>query len=148
MNLVLITGHVITAPSVRSLPSGSVVWSFDLATPTDDGTASVPLAWLDPPDGTHLAPGDELVVLGSARRRFFRASGATQSRTEVVVESVARANDRRRAGKLLERAVARLTPRRERTGTLAAPCVEDGRLSPTPVRSPQRSSRGSSVPPR
>ena len=145
MNLVLITGHVITAPSVRTLPSGSAVWSFDLATPTNDGTASVPLAWLDPPEGTQLAPGDELVVLGSARRRFFRSAGSTQSRTEVVVEAVARAGDRRRSGKLIERAIGRLAPGGGRTGTLGAPCVEDGPSSSTPVRSPQRSPRGSSV---
>ena len=32
--------------------------------------------------------GDEVVVVGRARRRFFRAGGATASRTEVVAAQV------------------------------------------------------------
>ena len=43
--------------------------------------------------------GQAVVVVGHVRRRFFRAGGATQSRTEVVAERVraGRASPRRRS---------------------------------------------------
>ena len=45
--------------------------------------------------------GDEGVAVGLVRRRFFRAGGATISRTEVVADVVARA-DTRTADRALE----------------------------------------------
>jgi single-strand DNA-binding protein len=50
---------------------------------------SVPVAWFDPPAAASgLVAGDEVVVVGRVRRRFFRAGGATASRTEVVAAKV------------------------------------------------------------
>ena len=46
--------------------------------------------------GRALEPGDEIVVVGRVRRRFFRAGGATASRVELEADVVARAGDRRR----------------------------------------------------
>jgi hypothetical protein len=42
------------------------------------------------------------------RRRFFRAGGVTQSRTEVVAASVVKASSRRSAARAIEVAVAAL----------------------------------------
>jgi len=49
-----------------------------------------------------------MLVVGRVRRRFFRAGGSTQSRTEVVAEAVVNAKHAKRAGAALERARARL----------------------------------------
>ena len=54
--------------------------------------------------GRVLDAGDEVVVVGRVRRRFFRAGGATASRVEVEAEVVARARDRRRVQAALRRA--------------------------------------------
>ena len=44
-----------------------------------------------PPAGSKtLEPGDEIVVVGRVRRRFFRAGGATASRVELEADVVAR----------------------------------------------------------
>jgi hypothetical protein len=57
----------------------------------------VPVAVLDPPAWVRaLETGDEVMVVGHVRRRFFRVAGATASRVEIVAEAVAPARDRRR----------------------------------------------------
>ena len=100
-NVVVLRGTLAADPRTRELPSGSVLTQFDVTTRDGGGTQSVPVAWFDPPPGGgDLDAGVELVVIGSVRRRFFRAGGATQSRTEVVAEKVVpvrRARDVKRA---------------------------------------------------
>jgi single-strand DNA-binding protein len=100
-NLVVLRGTLVAVARLRELPSGSAVAQFDITTRDDTGTQSVPVAWFDPPPTvTDLEAGAELVVVGSVRRRFFRAGGATQSRTEVVATKVVptrRGRDVRRA---------------------------------------------------
>ena len=88
-NVVVLRGTLAAEARIRELPSGSVLGQFDVTTRDDGGTQSVPIAWFDPP-GTlaELTAGTELVVVGCVRRRFFRAGGATQSRTEVVADKV------------------------------------------------------------
>jgi single-strand DNA-binding protein len=100
-NLVVLRGNVADAPALRDLPSGSVVAQFDVSTAIHvDGriaTGSVPVAWTDPSpsDLARVAAGVDIVVVGTVRRRFFRVAGATQSRTEVVAESVVPARRRK-----------------------------------------------------
>jgi len=57
-----------------------------------------------------VAAGDEVVVTGRVRRRFYRAGGATQSRTEVVAHAVVRAGDGRRVRRLVDQALAAASP--------------------------------------
>jgi single-strand DNA-binding protein len=110
-NLVVLRGALVNEPTARELPSGSVVVQFDVTTRDDAGTQSVPVAWFDPPGGGLAAStGDELVVVGSVRRRFFRAGGVTQSRTEVVADHVVRAAERRQARRALAAARTALDP--------------------------------------
>lgn len=89
-NVVVLTGTVTNDPTRRSLKSGAEVVNFDLSTAVDDQHVSVPIAWYDPPvsamSSFHVT--DEVVVVGSVRRRFFRSGGQTQSRTEVVVDAL------------------------------------------------------------
>lgn len=88
-NLVVLWGTLVADPRIRELASGGVVSQFDITTRDDSGTYSVPVAWFAPPPrGTGVQPGEDVVVIGSVRRRFFRVGGVTQSRTEVVAEKV------------------------------------------------------------
>jgi single-strand DNA-binding protein len=100
-NLAVLRGTLAAEPRLRELPSGTVLAQFDLTTRDEAGTQSVPIGWFDPPPAvTALEVGTELVVVGSVRRRFFRAGGTTQSRTEVVAAKVVparRARDAQRA---------------------------------------------------
>lgn len=75
---------------------------------TESGQISVPVAWFDPPPTAEPQIGEELVVRGTVRRRFFRTSGATQSRTEVVAAEVVAVARRRQVGKLFAVAAAEL----------------------------------------
>ena len=102
-NVVVLRGALAAEPRQRELPSSSVVAQFDVTTRDEVGAQTVPVAWFDPPSWiAELEPGSELVVIGSVRRRFFRAGGSTQSRTEVVVEKVVPARRGREARRAVE----------------------------------------------
>jgi len=88
-NIAIVRGVLTRDPSIRDLPSGSVVVNYELSSTSRSGERrSVPVAWTDPSRPPALKSGDEVVVVGSVRRRFFRAGGSTQSRTEVVADLV------------------------------------------------------------
>lgn len=108
MNQVLLVGRLSSTPQERSLASGSVLWSMEITTDTPDGAWSVPVAWFDPPVAVPFATGDEVLVLGSVRRRFFRTGAGTQSRTEVVAAEVVAADAKRKVRGVLDRASKRL----------------------------------------
>lgn len=97
MNFVVLSGHLSSEPAVRDLQSGSVLVSYELTTRVDGAAVSVPLVWFDPPKRPSVGAGDEVRAIGSVRRRFFRAGGSTQSRTEVVITSLAKVGDKRAA---------------------------------------------------
>jgi single-strand DNA-binding protein len=105
-NLVLLRGRVSSEPRVRELPSGSAIVNLEVTTLVDEVSVSVPVvveaATVD------CAAGDEVVVAGTVRRRFFRAGGVTQSRTEVLADKVVRASRARTAQKLIEGVIALL----------------------------------------
>ena len=104
MNLVVVQGLVRDDPVVRSLSSGQQVISFELAVRTSEETLeSVPVVVFDTACG--IAPDDEVVVIGRVRRRFFRAGGATQSRTEVVASRIVPARRRAQVTKALGQAI-------------------------------------------
>lgn len=94
-NVVVLRGRITAEPSRRELASGAVVTQFDVAVSDGPTTGAVPVAWPDPPHGRTLHADQDVVVAGHVRRRFFRAGGLTQSRTEVVAERVV---DARRRG--------------------------------------------------
>ncbi len=108
MNVVVLRGRLSSDPLLRTLASGSVLVTLELTTTVDGAAASVPVAWIDPPDIGAMAAGDELVVTGVVRRRFFRTAGATQSRTEVVATAVIGARKRRQVRAAVTKAVAAL----------------------------------------
>jgi single-strand DNA-binding protein len=117
MNVVVLHGAVSSVVDQRALASGVTVWSFDVTTrDADDRSHSVPVSWSDPPDGTDVAVGSEVVVLGAVRRRFFRVGGSTQSRTEVQAEVVVVGGDRRRRSRLMLEAQSRVKVEPSRRG--------------------------------
>ena len=93
-NLAIIRGTVPNDTHSRDLPGGGVVVQFDVATRIVTGdretSVSVPVAWNDPTAAqlAAIVAGAEVVVIGTVRRRFFRVGGATQSRTEVIADTV------------------------------------------------------------
>jgi single-strand DNA-binding protein len=110
MNIVVLQGRLSSAPVVRPLASGSILLSLELTTTVDGAAASVPVAWLDPPASVAWEAGDELVVTGTVRRRFFRSAGFTQSRTEVVATQVIEAAKRRQVRNAIAKALAAAQP--------------------------------------
>lgn len=84
MNLVILEGTLSSAPRESTLPSGTVVANWEVTTSVDGKAQSVPVQWDQLTKAlSRVREGDSVVVLGSVRRRFFRAGGSTASRTEV-----------------------------------------------------------------
>lgn len=105
LNVVVLQGALSSAPRVRELPSGAEVTQLEVTTRVADGAVSVPVVVAVPdPHVATLAAGDAVVVIGRVARRYFRAGGVTQSRTEVVAERVVRAGRRQAVDRALRRA--------------------------------------------
>lgn len=109
MNIVVLQGTLSSEPVERTLPSGTTVMNWEVTTLTDAGKRSVPVQWDDPSTAVQkVEAGDEVVVLGTIRRRFFRAGGATASRTEVVASQMAKPTQRAATARLMTTAAERL----------------------------------------
>ena len=90
MNTVVLQGTLSSDPRTKTLPSGDVLVSYEVTTEPAAGAASAPIAWINPSRPPAVSAGDEVVVVGHVRRRFFRTGGGAASRTEVVASIVAR----------------------------------------------------------
>jgi single-strand DNA-binding protein len=110
LNLAVVRGCCSSAPEVRVLPSGRVLAVLQVtARPASGAAVSVPVAAWDPPAWVErLDTGDEVVVVGRVRRRFYRAGAQAAARVEVEADLLARGGDRRRVDAALRRARARL----------------------------------------
>jgi single-strand DNA-binding protein len=98
-NLVVIRGVVVNEPRIRELPAGVVVTQLDVTTRSEGLTASVPVSVYG--RTVDAAAGDVVVVAGHVNRRFFRAGGTTQSRTELVADDVVRTSRKRAVEKMI-----------------------------------------------
>lgn len=112
MNIVVIRGTLSSAPREQDLPSGSLLIAWEVSVRDAAGSASsVPVRWFDPPSRLRsVDAGDEVVVVGSVRRRFYRAGGRTMSATEVVGRAASRAGRPAEVARLLARAIAEMEP--------------------------------------
>ena len=112
-NLTILVGVLSRDAELRTLPSGDELVALELTVRPDDGPAeSVPVAWPSPTAAaSSWRAGQELVVTGRVRRRYFRAGGSTQSRTEVVADRVVPTRRTAAAAKAVEVAVASVTER-------------------------------------
>lgn len=99
VNLVVVSGEIASPPRLGRSHAGEDVQSFDVASVCDGRRWSVPVVVAGTSD---LPPtGTKVVVYGRVRRRFFRSSGAVNSRTEVVAEKIVRASRRAEVRRLL-----------------------------------------------
>ena len=110
MNVVVLIGRLARPPEIRELPSGDRLVAYEVTVPREGERAeSVPVVWIGAPASAADHDVDErMVVVGRVRRRFYRAGGSTQSRTEVVADAVVNARHAKRASAALERAVTRV----------------------------------------
>ena len=90
VNIAVVIGTLTKPPETRRLASGLSLANFDVRVQrADESAESVPVTLFT---GERAVPewqeGEELLVVGRVRRRFFRVGGSTQSRTEVVADRV------------------------------------------------------------
>jgi single-strand DNA-binding protein len=107
INVVVVAGELSRPAQMVDLPSGDHILALEVTVRRPGAAADpVPVQWAQAPAWARaLGAGDEVVVLGRVRRRFFRAGGVTQSRTEVVAARVVRATARARVRALVDEAV-------------------------------------------
>ncbi len=110
MNMVTLLGRLSRPAEQRLLPSGDRLVALEVTLNGPEGKdETVPVVWFDAPaSATSLDTGRSVMVVGRVRRRFYRANGTTQSRTEVVAETVVPANQTKRIQAGLRSAAARL----------------------------------------
>jgi len=103
VNLAVLAGTLVKAAEPRLLPDGSTIWELEISIrPEGRAASTVPVSWAPANvDPAAWAPGEPLVVVGAVRRRFYRAGGATVSRTDVLAESIVPARQRKRLLPLL-----------------------------------------------
>lgn len=106
LNEVQLRGRLSAVPEARALPSGDMVVTLRLVVPRVPGrrrgtTGTGRSATVDTIDCTlwradlrrravRWGPGDQVVVSGSLRRRFWRGQGQTRSRYDVEVVTARR----------------------------------------------------------
>ena len=109
-NVVVLYGRLTRPAALRSLPSGDQLVALEVSVRREgDRAETAPVVWPDAPaSASALDVDQEVVVVGRIRRRFFKAGGATQSRTEVVADAVVPASQTRRARAAVAKAAAQL----------------------------------------
>ena len=111
MNVVALAGRLSRPAEHRVLPSGDELVAYEVTTPGrgEERADTVPVVWFGAPASASTLDVDtKVVVVGRVRRRFFRAGGSTQSRTEVVADAVVPARNGRRVRAALDAAAGLL----------------------------------------
>jgi single-strand DNA-binding protein len=102
-NLVVLRGVLSRDSVTRTLPSGDELIAYEVTTRDGSGASTVPVS--AKASSPVLIAGSEVVVVGQVKRRYFRAGGTTQSRTEVVADAVIPARSAAKVAKAIERVV-------------------------------------------
>lgn len=107
MNVVVLRGRLSRPAEERVLGSGSRLVALEVTVPRPGERAdTVPVSWIDPPPAIALLEaGEEVVVVGRVRRRFFGSGGGTASRTEVAADQVVPGRHVKRAGAAVDAAI-------------------------------------------
>jgi hypothetical protein len=111
MNVVVLRGKLSRPPEERVLESGTRLVQYEVTIRNGEGPAETsPVSWMEAPaTASDMAAGDEVVVVGRVRRRWFRRGPVTESRVEVAAGAVIPARQRKRVGVAISQAVATLT---------------------------------------
>jgi single-strand DNA-binding protein len=106
VNVVILLGRLSRPAEARSLPSGDRLVQLEVTVQRpSDKAESVPVVCFDAPASVAgLDVDEEILVVGRVRRRFFRAGGMTQSRTEVVADQIVPSRYQKKVSGALERA--------------------------------------------
>lgn len=107
-NIVVVVGAVVRDAEVRVLADGVEVAEVDVRVALDGAPAATVPVRCAAAAGASLVAGDEVVVVGAVRRRFFRTGGATVSRTDVLADAVLPAGSSKRVSAVLAAAAERL----------------------------------------
>ena len=109
-NVAVLRGQLSSPPRTKVLASGDQLVALELTAKLDGGPAdTVPVAWFGAPDPAPAwEAGQELVVVGRVRRRYFRAGATTASRTEVVAATVVAGNRKAAVAKAVADALAQV----------------------------------------
>ncbi len=100
-------GTVTREPEVRLLADGSTIVELDVKVVEEGGvTSTVPVSW--PGGVVRFGAGDDVVVVGRVRRRFWNAGGGPTSRTDLLADVVVPAHPAKRATGALAAAVERV----------------------------------------
>ncbi len=114
VNLGVLCGPCSSAPELRVLESGTRLATLAVRCPVgpaDERATSVPVTVWNPPAWIDtLEAGEEVVVVGPLRRRFYQRPGGVGSRVDVEAAYIGRARDRRRIDAALRRALEALEP--------------------------------------
>jgi single-strand DNA-binding protein len=110
MNIVILRGTLSRTPDELILGSGDRLVRYEVTTRSDDApAATAPVAWVGAPaSAVAMGAGDEVVVVGRVRRRWFRRGGITESRIEVDADEVVPARRAKRARDVVARTAALL----------------------------------------
>jgi hypothetical protein len=108
MSVALVYGNAVSAPVFRDV-GGVATFEIDVRSKSLTG-ASASVSVVMSGELPVVMPDDTVLVIGTARRRFFRAGGATVSRTEIdAVEILVNPDARKRkraVGSALEKVAA------------------------------------------
>jgi hypothetical protein len=106
MSVTIIYGLVVSPPVHRITDTGTS-FELDVRSRAMSGqTVSVSVVMTG--ELPEVAEGDVVLVVGSARRRFFRTGGATVSRTEVQATTISVNPDKRKRRRVTEDAALAL----------------------------------------
>lgn len=99
-NVVVLIGRLARTPEHHQLPSGKLLVAYEVyADQENERPATIPVVWVGaPPHADDCGAGEQVIVVGRVRRRFFLRAGAIpQSRTEVEADVVISTHHRERA---------------------------------------------------
>ncbi len=106
MSVTIIYG-VVVSPPVHRINDMGTSFELDVRSRAMSGqTVSVSVVMTG--ELPEVAEGDVVLVVGSARRRFFRSGGVTVSRTEVQATSISVNPDKRKRRRVTEEAALAL----------------------------------------
>ena len=110
MNVAVVHGRLSSPARAKQLASGDRMIALEVTVRPETGAAdTVPVVWFEPSaEAEGWDAGQEVVVIGRVRRRFFRAGPGAASRTEVVAATVVPATRRVAVRKALDTAIGEL----------------------------------------